>query len=153
MSTATTVNRGAGSVRRRTPPLLGALLRLAWQQVRRQMAHDIAASGFDDLQDAHLSVFQYPGPDGLRPVDLARQIRMSRQATNYLIAQLEDFGYLERRSKNGDRRRVYLTARGRRLMASIEQSVRQFDARAARQAGRDRFKAFIDVLRTMAGEQ
>jgi len=45
-----------------SPPLLGMLLG-AWQQVRRQMAADIAASGFDDLQDAHLSVFQYPGPD------------------------------------------------------------------------------------------
>ena len=153
MSTATTGNRGRGSFRRPTPPLLGALLRLAWQQVRRQMADDIAAGGFDDLQDAHLSVFQYPGPDGLRPVDLARQIRMSRQATNYLIAQLEEFGYLERRSKNGDRRRVYLTRRGRRLMASIAGSVRQFEDRAARQAGRDRFRTFIDVLRTMAGEQ
>lgn len=116
------------------------------------MAEDIADAGFEDLQDAHLSVFQYPGPDGLRPVDLARQIRMSRQATNYLIAQLEDFGYLERRSKDGDRRRVFLTGRGRRLMAAIHTSVRRFEARAGRQAGRVRFDTFMDVLRTMAGE-
>jgi DNA-binding MarR family transcriptional regulator len=139
--------------RRRSPPLIAALLRLAWQQVRRQMAADLAAAGFAELQDAHLSVFQYPGPDGLRPVDLARQIRMSRQATNYLVAQLEEFGYVERRSERGERRRVYLTTRGRRVRDAIQRSVRRFETRAARAVGRRRFESFVEVLRTMAGEQ
>jgi len=117
------------------------------------MAADVAAAGFDQLQDAHLSVFQYPGPDGLRPVDLARQIRMSRQATNYLIAQLEEFGYVQRRGKSGERRRVYLTARGRTVLDTIHASVKRSEARAARQVGRGRFDVFMDVLRTMAGGQ
>jgi DNA-binding MarR family transcriptional regulator len=139
--------------RRRAAPLLGALLRLAWAQVRRQMALDVAAAGFDDLQDAHLTVFQYPGPDGLRPVDLARQIRMSRQATNYLIVQLEDLGYLERRSDAESGRRVYLTARGKHVMKAIQASVRQFELRAGRRVGPRNFDMFMQVLRTMAGER
>ncbi len=151
-----TANRGRAAAHRRqvtAPPLLGALLRLAWQHVRQQMAADIAAAGFDDLQDAHLSVFQYPGPDGLRPVDLARQIRMSRQATNYLIAQIEEFGYLERRSEGDERRRVFLTARGRKVMTAIQASVRRFESRAGRRVGERRFDVFMEVLRTMAGDQ
>jgi len=130
------------------PPLFGALLRLAWQQVRSQMADDVRAAGFSELQDAHLSVFQYPGPDGLRPSDLARQMRMTRQATNYLIVQLESFGYLQRRASPArDRRCVYLTARGRQLLAAIGASVRRFERRLASRVGQDRFECFVEVLR------
>ena len=147
------VRSGRASRPRLSPPLLGALLRLAWQQVRQEMAADVAAAGFAELQDAHLSVFQYPGPDGLRPVDLARQIRMSRQATNYLLAQLEEFGYVERRGEAGERRRVYLTPRGRKVLHAIQVSVRRYERRAARRMGRQRFDVFMDVLRTIAGER
>ena len=147
------MKRGRTQRRRASPPLVGALLRLAWQQVRLELAADVAAAGFDELQDAHLSVFQHPGPDGLRPVDLARQIRMSRQATNYLIAQLEGFGYVQRRGENGERRRVYLTARGRKVQDTIRASVKRSEARTARQVGREPFDGFMNVLRTMAGGQ
>jgi hypothetical protein len=50
----------------------------------------ILASGSPDLQDAHFGVFSYPLPDGVRPSELARNMRMSRQAANYLIVQLEE---------------------------------------------------------------
>jgi DNA-binding MarR family transcriptional regulator len=152
MSTRPRSRRPPGA-RATAPPLLGALLRLAWQHVRLQTAEDIRAAGFSELQDAHVSVFQYPGPDGLRPSDLARQIRMSRQATNYLVAQLETLGYVERRSSGGaERRRVYLTARGRRLMSAIKASVRRFEARCERLVSGARFDTFISVLQTIAGQ-
>ena len=134
----------------RTKLLIGGSLRLAWQQVRRRMARDIVAAGFADLQDAHLSVFHHPGPDGLRPSALGRQLRMSRQATNHLIKQLEALGYLERRSSaDGERRRIHLTRRGRRLMKTITESVRRFERQVERQVGRARFAAFFDVLNTI----
>ena len=41
--------------------------------------------GFDDLDPAHLIVLQYPGPQGMRPSDLAVQLRISKQALNYLL--------------------------------------------------------------------
>ena len=35
---------------------------------------------------------------------------MSRQATNHIIGQLEELGYLERRAeRKGERRRIYFT--------------------------------------------
>lgn len=118
------------------------------------MARELRAAGFADLQEAHLSVFQYPGPDGMRPSDLARQLRVSRQATNHLISQLEALGYLERRSEPGeDRRRVRLTTRGRELMAAIKASVRRFEARCERAEGRTRFRTFLDVLRDISSDR
>ena len=53
--------------------------------------------GFDDLDAAHLNVFQYPGPQGARPSELAARLRISKQALNYLLGELERLDYLERR--------------------------------------------------------
>src|SRR6476469_10488810 len=96
------------------PPLIGALLRVPWEAVQRHMLERLHERGFDDLDAAHLNVFQYPGPQGARPSDLAAKLRISKQALNYLLGELERLGYLERRADPDDRRskRVALTARG-----------------------------------------
>ena len=52
--------------------------------------------GFNDLVAAHLDVLQYPGPENQRPSELATQTRMTKQALNYLLGQLEQLGYLTR---------------------------------------------------------
>jgi DNA-binding MarR family transcriptional regulator len=136
-----------------SPPFVGALLRLCWQRVRRHMNEAIRTEGFTDLPDSHLIFFQYPLPDGVRPSDLARQLRMSRQATNYLIAQMEALGYLERRaSTEGERRLVYLTARGWRVVDTIYVSLRALQEQWAEKVGRQRFDDLMEVLRTLAEE-
>src|SRR6266576_5603764 len=96
------------------PPLIGALLRIPWEAVQRHMLERLHERGFDDLDAAHLAVFQYPGPQGARPTELATRLRMSKQALNYLLGELERLGYLERRPDPDDLRskRIALTARG-----------------------------------------
>src|SRR5437764_15136558 len=96
------------------PPLIGALLRLSWEAVQRGMLERLHERGFDDLDTAHLNVFQYPGPQGARPSDLASRLRISKQALNYLLGELERLGYLERRPDPDDQRskRIALTSRG-----------------------------------------
>src|SRR6201997_4060641 len=79
------------------PPLIGALLRRPSETLRRHMLPRRHEHGYDDLEPAHLSVLQYPGPGGLRPSELAARLGMSKQAVNYLLGQLERLGYLERR--------------------------------------------------------
>lgn len=63
------------------PPLIGALLRIPWEAVQRHMLERLHERGFDDLDAAHLNVFQYPGPQGTRPSDLANRLRISKQAS------------------------------------------------------------------------
>src|SRR5262245_43640892 len=96
------------------PPLIGALLRFPWESVQQRMLEALHAAGFEDFDATHLSVFQYPGPQGARPSELAARLRMSKQALNYQLGQLERLGYLERRPDPDDLRskRVALTARG-----------------------------------------
>src|SRR5829696_5436961 len=71
------------------PPLIGALLRVPWEAVQRHMLERLHERGFDDLDAAHLNVFQYPGPQGARPSELAGRLRISKQALNYLLAEIE----------------------------------------------------------------
>src|SRR4051794_25798542 len=107
------------------PPLIGALLRVPWEAVQRHMLERLHERGFDDLDAAHLQVFQYPGPQGARPTDLALRLRMSKQALNYLLGELERLGYLERRPDPDDQRsrRLALTGRGASAIGVIREAV------------------------------
>ncbi len=62
-------------------PLIGALLRVPFETVRDRMLAGLHERGFSDLVAAHLDVFQYPGPENQRPLQLATQTRMTKQAT------------------------------------------------------------------------
>jgi DNA-binding MarR family transcriptional regulator len=133
------------------PPYVGALLRQCLEHVRARMEADLRSSGFTDLQPVHLSVFSFPPPDGVRPSDLARRIRMSRQATNHIIGQLEELGYLERRAaKKGERRLIYLTARSRGMVKVAHATLLKIQAEWAAEIGADRFDDFMKVLRQFA---
>lgn len=133
------------------PPYVGALLRLCWRRVRDRIHEAVRAEGFTDLQDAHLAVFSYPLPDGVRPSELARRIGMSRQAANHLIGQMESLGYLERRGAlAGERRLVHLTERGWKVAEVIFECLQKLQDEWALELGRDRFADFITVLRTLA---
>src|SRR5262245_28770250 len=107
------------------PPLIGALLRMPLEVVQRRMLERLHERGFDDLDAAHLGVLRYPGPQGLRPSDLATRLRMSKQAVNYLLGALERFGYVEREADPDDlrSRRVVLTRRGVEAALVIREAV------------------------------
>lgn len=130
------------------PPLIGALLRVPWEAVQRHMLERLHERGFDDLDTAHLNVFQYPGPQGARPSELATRLRISKQALNYLLGELERLDYLERRPDPDDLRskRVALTRRGTSAIGVIRDAVGELEAAWARQLGPERFAQLRSLL-------
>src|SRR6201981_3617551 len=76
--------------------LIGALLRVPAQAIHRRIIEGLNAAGFDDLSVPHIAVFQYPGPDGVRPGKLAERAGISKQAMNQLLRSLEHLGYIVR---------------------------------------------------------
>jgi DNA-binding MarR family transcriptional regulator len=130
------------------PPLIGALLRIPWEAVQRHMLERLHARGFDDLDAAHLNVFQYPGPQGARPSELATRLGVSKQALNYLLGELERLDYLERRLDPDDLRskRVALTTRGKSAIRVIREAVAEIEAAWAEQLGPKRFAQLRDLL-------
>jgi DNA-binding MarR family transcriptional regulator len=130
------------------PPLIGALLRVPLEQVLQRMLERLHEHGFDDLDAAHLTVFQYPGPQGARPSELAARLRMSKQALNYLLGGLERLGYLERRPHPEDQRsrRIHVTERGVAVIAVIRDAVGEVEASWSARLGPERFAALRDAL-------
>src|SRR6188508_3418656 len=123
------------------PPLIGALLRMPWEVVQRRMLAALHERGFDDLDAAHMYVFQYPGPQGARPSELAARLRVSKQALNYMLGELERLGYLERRPDPDDLRskRIALTARGTRAVGVIRDAISDLESAWAAHLGAERF--------------
>ncbi len=130
------------------PPLIGALLRIPWEAVQRHMLERLHERGFDDLDAAHLNVFQYPGPQGARPSELATRLRISKQALNYLLGELERLDYLERRPDPHDLRskRVALTRRGTSAIRVIREAVGEVENAWAQQLGPKRFSQLRGLL-------
>jgi DNA-binding MarR family transcriptional regulator len=97
------------------PALIGALLRVPAQAIHRRLIAGLNDAGFEDLRLPHIAVFQYPGPDGCRPGELAERAGMSKQAMNQLLQSLEQLGYVRRNDDDGDGRAriVHFTRRGK----------------------------------------
>jgi DNA-binding MarR family transcriptional regulator len=138
---------------RHGPPLIGALLRMPWESVLERLLAGLRERGFTDLGASHLSVLQWPGPDDLRPSELAAQSRMSKQALNYLLGQLERLGYLERRDDPRDQRfkRIALTQRGQQAALAMRDIVREVEAQWEQQLGPERFAELRLLLTDLNG--
>jgi DNA-binding MarR family transcriptional regulator len=138
---------------RHGPPLIGALLRMPWESVLERLLAGLRERGFTDLGASHLSVLQWPGPDDLRPSELAAQSRMSKQALNYLLGQLERLGYLERRDDPRDQRfkRIALTRRGKRAALAMRDIVGEVEVEWEQQLGPARFAELRLLLTDLNG--
>ena len=130
------------------PPLIGALLRAPWEAVRRRMLERLHERGFDDIDAAHLNVFLYPGPQGARPSELAARLRISKQALNYLLGDLERSGYLERHGDPRDTRskRIDLTPRGVLIGQTMRDAVSEIEHDWQEQLGPKRFAQLHQLL-------
>jgi DNA-binding MarR family transcriptional regulator len=128
--------------------MIGALMRLPSEAVSRRMLRALHENGFDDIDGPHLAVLLWPGPDGMRPSDLAARMKVTKQALNYLLGDLERLGYLERHPDPDDRRarRIALTARGRALVPVIRGAVSTTERDWAASLGHDRFAQLRELL-------
>jgi DNA-binding MarR family transcriptional regulator len=130
------------------PPLIGALLRLPWEAVQRHMLERLHERGFDDFDAAYLNIFQYPGPQDTRPSELATRLRMTKQAINHLLGQLERLDYLERKPDPDDLRskRIVLTGRGKAAIRVIRDAVAEIETTWTEQLGPKQFAQLRELL-------
>jgi DNA-binding MarR family transcriptional regulator len=128
--------------------LIGALLRVPAQAIHRRIIKDLNASGFDELSLAHIAVLQYPGPDGVRPGNLAERAGMSKQAMNRLLGSLEDLGYVVRSDApdEGRARLVRMTKRGRAAYAKIHDILRDIEREWSAELGPRDFAKLKELL-------
>ena len=122
-------------------PHVGAMMRLAWQWVWKEIFSGVVAAGYDDVNPAHVALFRYPGLDRQRPSELADQLQITRQSVNDLLGHLDQHGYLTREPdpNDGRARVVRLTQKGRQLQKTIHGHARAAEQRIADTLGARRF--------------
>jgi DNA-binding MarR family transcriptional regulator len=127
-------------------------LRIPWEAVRRRMLDRLHQHGHGDLDTPHLTIFQYPGPQGARPSELATRLGVSKQALNYLLGELERLGYLERLRDPADlrSRRIALTRRGEHAIEVIRDAVAEIEREWRAKLGARRFAQLQGLLRDIA---
>jgi DNA-binding MarR family transcriptional regulator len=133
------------------PPLVGALLRRPYLVVRAHIVRRLQAAGYTDFLPAHMAVFQYPGPHGRSPSDIARASSSSKQAINNLLTQLEKSGYLTREPNPDNRRErvVLLTSRGHGLIPIIRGAVTELEDEWCAQLGERGYEQLRTLLRKL----
>jgi DNA-binding MarR family transcriptional regulator len=134
------------------PPMLGILLRAPWQAIRARIHAELVAAGFSDVRPRDLAVLQWPGPDGMRAIDVAANASMSKQAVKPLIDHLEHRGYLKRVPDPDDHRaqRIHTTARGQGLMIAASAIITEIDKDIERQLGSDTHAQLRAILEDLA---
>jgi DNA-binding MarR family transcriptional regulator len=128
---------------------------MPWETLRQRQLEGLHARGFTDLHPAHLTVFQYPGPQDMRPLDLATRTRMSKQAMNHLLGQLERLGYVTRRADPEDHRytRVDVTPRGDATIRAIREIILEVEAEWEAEVGSKRFTQLKRLLAELAATE
>lgn len=131
-------------------PLLGALLRVTHEVLTLGILESLRAQGIE-MTETEFSVMRYPGPDGVRPIDLARRCNMTKQAMNYVLAGFEAKGYIERKSPLGQRSTmIYLTPKGWKLLSATRHCASEIEAGWAAHIGTRRFDALRGSLHEIA---
>jgi DNA-binding MarR family transcriptional regulator len=95
-------------------PVIGLLLRLAYQHYAQDIEAALRQAGFGDIRPAAANVFPFVPPEGITVSRLAELARVRKQSMAQAVDQLESTGYVQRRPNPRDHRSqlVFLTSRG-----------------------------------------
>ena len=129
-------------------PLIGLLLRLAYQAYAQDIDAALAEAGFDDIRPAAANVFPFVPPDGITVSRLAELARVRKQSMAQAVDQLERTGYVERRPNPRDHRSrlVFLTPRGASVPPVTHSAAEQVVARWAQLTSPAEFEALRGSL-------
>lgn len=108
----------------------------------------VRQAGFHNLNRAHVALFRQRTLDGVRPTDLAQEMRITKQSVNDLLRDLEREGYIRREVDPSDKRGrlIRLTARGRKLEDTVRLAAQDAERRLERGLGKAQMRALRAAL-------
>ncbi|MDX6479572.1 MAG: hypothetical protein QOG85_82 [Gaiellaceae bacterium] len=117
------------------------------------MLERVKAAGHVEVTEAMIALFRFAGVDQRRPSQIARNARLSKQATNDMLRELERLGYLARHPDpdDGRARIIRLTERGRALDSAVWEAGRAVEQSWRRRLPAEEWATFNDVLAGVIG--
>ncbi|WP_411129245.1 MarR family winged helix-turn-helix transcriptional regulator [Streptomyces sp. x-19] len=134
----------------RRPGQVPLLLAIAHRAMTDHFHSRLAELGREPLRPAHGYTFRYlAGHPGATTVDLAAHLGITKQAASKAVAELQDWGYVQRRPHAVDKRAqsLTLTERGHAYVRLADQLWAEVEQRFAEVIGPDRLAALDQDLR------
>lgn len=133
------------------PRMIGALLRIPFQQTVARVLQRLQEAGYTDLRPAHFAVMQHMRPEGVRVTELAHRAQMTKQSMGALIDYAEERGYVERAPDPSDRRAwlIRLTPRGRETEQIARAAIGELETEWAQYLGEERFATLRSTLQDL----
>ena len=129
-------------------PLIGLLLRLAYQHYSHDIEAALHEAGFGDIRPGAANVFPFVPPEGITVSRLAELARVRKQSMAQAVDQLERTGYVQRRPNPHDQRSqlVFLTERGASVPPVTHAAAERVEQRWARLTSPAEFEALRAAL-------
>ncbi len=124
------------------------LMFIAQRHVQERVLEHLRQHGFDDITLAQGRIAARLDPQGMRLTDLAAAAQVTKQTAAFLVRQLEQAGYVERRPDPTDARArlIFIAERGTRAQVEARVVERQIEAEWTRHLGRDRMRELRRAL-------
>jgi DNA-binding MarR family transcriptional regulator len=136
---------------------LVALLRVAYNEIAAEIGTAVLRVA-PDQRPAHGAIMeQLDFTDGLRLTDLAKGAELTPQSAGELVDQLEELGYVERRSDPDDRRakRIYRTGKAKRATQAAINAAQKSEEKIKRLLGEGRYARLrhdlADIIEAQGG--
>ncbi len=129
--------------------MIGALVAIIDQELRRRVTAALHASGFSDYRSTYCSIFMWTRAEGSRITELAELAQITQQSMSELVAELERRGYVERVPDPTDRRAVLVrrTEQGWHVNAISRQAVAEAQEEWETQLGAQEYAHMLAALR------
>jgi DNA-binding MarR family transcriptional regulator len=135
-------------------PVIGLLLRLAYQHYSQDIEAALGDAGFGDIRPGAANVFPFVLPEGTTVSRLAELARVRKQSMAQAVDQLERTGYVERRPNPHDQRSqlVFLTERGKAVPVVTHAAADRVEQQWAQLVSPAEFEALRDTLQRLLTE-
>src|SRR5882757_7884139 len=124
------------------------LLRLLHREYTVGIEESLAGAGFGDIRSGDAKVFPFVPPEGIQVRELAIRAGVRKQTMAQSVDQLEQAGYLQRRSnpRDGRSRLIVLTERGRAVQPVAAGAGDGIERRWAQLTSPEEFETLRDLL-------
>ena len=131
------------------------MIALAYRAYRAMAADMVDAAhraGHLNIKQTHNAIFATLGYEGMRAVDMAARMGITRQSMGEIIREMVDLGILEMRPDPTDRRAklVVYSEEGRRIAADGFAHIQDLDRRFIEEFGEEDYQTARQVLRRVA---
>lgn len=126
----------------------GAYVRILWDELRYNMEHQLKEKGFTDISPSHGWIFHNTKEEGTRITELAAIAKITKQSMSALVAQLEEAGYVKKKTDPTDKRAwlLVLTPKGKKVKESGQEINFAFEKRWEQKLGSKDYNQFRQLL-------